>query len=339
MKTGITSLALAITSLATGTVAADEAPGLAPKPEVMVVTGSRIEQKLKDVAGSVAVMEGADIERQLSNSLADVFRYDPSISSTGNAGQAQGLSIRGIGGNRLIYIKDGRRLNDGYAGGGGLLVGRGYLDVAQVKRIEVAKSAASSLYGSDGLGGIVVISTPDPKDLLGSETQYSRFGLGYQGISEETHANIIHASSWGDTQGMASLSYREGNETQNFAETLPGYDYDSASLLSKLNWDLSDKQQLKLTVDGYRQQNQQVISPGTNETEDLDEQIAFSIDYASQLPTKWYDAMATQLYITDYRQKSQQVRAGAGRTGAYVDYNDYRFEQQILGFRWQGDKA
>ncbi|ALS97192.1 TonB-dependent hemoglobin/transferrin/lactoferrin family receptor [Lacimicrobium alkaliphilum] len=338
-KFRITPLSLALASLFIGTSVAEEVPGLAPTHDVIVVTGSRIEQKLKDVAGSVAVMEGADIERQLSNSLADVFRYDPSISSTGKAGQAQELSIRGIGGNRLIYIKDGRRLNDGYAGGGGLLVGRGYLDVAQIERIEVAKSAASSLYGSDGLGGIVVITTPDPKDLLGGATQHSRLSLGYQGLSDETNTNITHARSWGDTQGMASFSYREGNETQNFAETLPGYDYDNYSLLSKLNWDISHQQQLKLTLDGYRQQNQQVISAGSNETDDLDKQLALSLDYTSQLASQWYDTMATQLYISDYRQKSLQVRAGAGQTGPYTDHNDYRFEQQILGFRWQGDKV
>jgi len=338
-KFRIIPLSLALASLLSGASVADNAPGLTPKHDVIVVTGSRIEQKLKDVAGSVAVMEGADIERQLSNSLADVFRYDPSISSTGNAGQAQELSIRGIGGNRLIYIKDGRRLNDGYAGGGGLLVGRGYLDVAQIERIEVAKSAASSLYGSDGLGGIVVITTPDPKDILDGATRHSRLSLGYQGLSEEANTNLTHARSWGDTQAMASFSYRTGDETQNFSDTLPGYDYDSVSLLGKLNWDISDQQQLKFTFDGYRQQNQQVISVGSNETDDVDKQLALSVDYASQLASQWYDAMASQLYISDYRQKSQQVRAGAGQSGPYTDHNDYRFEQQIIGFRWQGDKA
>ncbi|GGD59551.1 TonB-dependent hemoglobin/transferrin/lactoferrin family receptor [Lacimicrobium alkaliphilum] len=336
---GISPLGLALASLVSGTALAEQAPGLVPKHDVIVVTGSRIEQKLSDVAGSVAVMEGADIERQLSNSLADVFRYDPSITSTGNAGQAQELSIRGVGGNRLIYIKDGRRLNDGYAGGGGLLVGRGYLDVAQIQRIEVAKSAASSLYGSDGLGGIVVITTPDPADLLDSNNSYSRINAGFQGQSDEYNTHLMHARGWGDTQAMASFSYREGNETQNFSETLPGYDYDSYSLLSKVNWDISPQQHLKLTLDGYRQQNQQVISAGSTETDDLDRQLALSLDYTSTLSTRWYDAMATQLYISDYQQQSDQIRAGSGRTGPYTDYNDYRFEQQIIGFRWQGDKT
>ncbi|MDF2180143.1 TonB-dependent receptor [Aliiglaciecola sp. CAU 1673] len=337
--TGTSTLTLAAATLCNSAVLADQAPGLVPKPDVIVVTGSRIEQKLQDVAGSVAVMDSTDIERQLSQSLADVFRYDPAISGTGNAGQAQELSIRGIGGNRLIYIKDGRRLNDGYAGGGGLLVGRGYLDVAQIARVEVAKSAASSLYGSDGLGGIVVITTPDPKDLLGKQEHFTQLSGGFQGQSNSYHSHIMHASGWGDTQGMFSLSYRDGKETQNFAETLPGYDYDSISLLGKLNWDLSEQQHLKLTVDGYRQQNQQILSAGSQQTEDTDRQWALSLDYASELGSDLYDAMQTQFYLSDYQQQSDQILPGAGRTGPYTDYNDYRFEQQIIGFRWQADKA
>lgn len=118
----------------------------------IVVSGSRFEQKLEDVTGSVTVITEQDIERQLAVDLQTMFKYDPSISSTGSGAGAQTLTVRGVGGNRVVFIKDGRRTNDGYAGGGGYLVGRNYFDVAGVKQVEVAKGAASSLYGSDALG-------------------------------------------------------------------------------------------------------------------------------------------------------------------------------------------
>ncbi|MGO1329231.1 MAG: TonB-dependent receptor plug domain-containing protein, partial [Idiomarina loihiensis] len=129
-------LATAIFATLQATVyAADLAKPKLETDEILVVTGSRSKEKLEDVAGAVSVVTAEEIDIQVSNSLSDIFRYDPSISSTGSQGQAQTLSIRGIGGNRVVYIKDGRRLNDAYAGGGGYLVGRGYLDVSQLSQV------------------------------------------------------------------------------------------------------------------------------------------------------------------------------------------------------------
>ena len=110
--------ALATLLLGSGSAIAEEIIG-----EHIVVSGSRFEQKLEDVTGSVTVITEQDIERKLAVDLQTMFRYDPSISSTGSGSAAQTLSIRGVGGNRVVFIKDGRRTNDGYAGGDGYLDG------------------------------------------------------------------------------------------------------------------------------------------------------------------------------------------------------------------------
>ncbi|WP_350671097.1 TonB-dependent receptor plug domain-containing protein, partial [Pseudoalteromonas sp. CAL494-MNA-CIBAN-0108] len=58
----------------------------------IVVSGSRFEQKLEDVTGSVTVITEQDIERQLAVDLQTMFKYDPSISSTGSGAGAQTLT-------------------------------------------------------------------------------------------------------------------------------------------------------------------------------------------------------------------------------------------------------
>ena len=108
--------------------------------------------------------------------------------------------LRGVGGNRVVFIKDGRRTNDGYAGGGGYLVGRNYFDVAGVKQVEVAKGAASSLYGSDALGGIVVITTKDPSDYLVDQQSLVKVALGYQGQSNQVAHQSIKTRSQPSTK-------------------------------------------------------------------------------------------------------------------------------------------
>lgn len=337
-KPSLVALAIATTmvsGVSTAEVASPEAEQTVD--EIVVVTGSRTEEKLEDVAGAVSVVTAEEIDMQVSNGLADVFRYDPSIQSTGTQGQPQTLSIRGIGGNRVVYIKDGRRLNDAYAGGGGYLVGRGYLDVTQVQQIEVAKAAASPLYGSDGLGGVVVISTPDPDDLLNGQDHHAGLTLGFDGINTEKKLGFSGAQQFDGSNAMIQVAARQGNETQNHEESLPGFDYDSQSVLAKWAVAVAKSDELMFSIDHFKQTTEQQLSE-TNQTDDDNRQTAFSIDYQRNQSNALADSQDWQLYITDYEQGSDQVRAGASRSGAYTDYNDYAFKQTIIGARWQAQK-
>lgn len=334
-------LALAITAslYSTNSLAANTARADTQEvDEIIVVSGSRTEEKLEDVAGALSVVDAETIDVQVSNNLADVFRYDPSISSTGRQGQAQTLSVRGIGGNRVVYIKDGRRLNDAYAGGGGFLVGKGYLDTSQVQQVEVAKAAASPLYGSDGLGGVVVISTPDPDNLLQGNDSALALSAGFDSVADERKIGVQGAKQFMESNAMLQLTLRDGEETQNFEESLPGYEYDSVSALAKWAFDVGQNDELKFTLDYFKQTNEQNLAE-TNKSTDEDKQTAFSIDYSVNHSNAIADTQHWQLFVNDYQQNSDQVAAGSGRTGPYVDYNDYSFEQTILGARWQATKA
>jgi len=295
----------------------------------IVVSGSRFEQKLEDVTGSVTVITEQDIERQLAVDLQTMFKYDPSISSTGSGAGAQTLTVRGVGGNRVVFIKDGRRTNDGYAGGGGYLVGRNYFDVAGVKQVEVAKGAASSLYGSDALGGIVVITTKDPSDYLVDQQSLVKVALGYQGQSNQVAADITAAKDLGDVAISAVYSHRDSEEVQNYVEDLPGYDARSDALLLKVEQKLDEKRTLKYTLDYFNQTTEQVITPSIQETEDEDINISFALDYDSDMATAIFDKWYGQLSYSRYEQQSDQISAARN----YIDYNDYGFEQDILGLK------
>ena len=49
----------------------------------MVVSGSRMEQKLEDVSGPIAVITSEQIEEQVVSNVADLFRYEPGVSVQG----------------------------------------------------------------------------------------------------------------------------------------------------------------------------------------------------------------------------------------------------------------
>ena len=298
--------------------------------EQLVVTGSRIEQKLEDVAGSVSVVTEAQIERQMVTDLRNMFKYDPSISATGSGAEPQTLTVRGVGGNRLVYVKDGRRINDGYAGGGGFIVGRGYFDTEDIKQVEVAKGAASSLYGSDGLGGLVIISTKDPEDYLNENDSFTRLVTGYSGENEQSKVSVTHANTLGDWNVSASATYRNGSEVQNFKEDLPEYDADSTSLLLKATNQVDEQRWVKFTLDLFQQEVEQIVTPDSYETVDEDDSYSLAFDYKSSISTSWYDRWEGHVSVSKYRQGSDQVRLS---TRGYTDFNDYRFEQNIVGLK------
>lgn len=318
-------LALSITSaFANAEEAADAFDG-----EIMVVTGSRVEQKLEDVIGSVSVITDAQIERLMVTNLDEMFRYDPSITTTGNGASPQAVNVRGIGGNRLVYIKDGRRVNDSYAGGTGLIVGRNNFDVQDIKQVEVAKGAASSLYGSDGLGGIVVVSTKDPLDYLNGEDSYLRLGAGYVGNSEQTNVNLAAAKDLGQWQTSITAIQRQGGEVQNFDESLPGFDADSTALTLKAQRALSQTSGVKFTLDWFSQDTDQVIAAQTNEVHNQDTNWAVSADYFAEVDTALFDRWQAQVYFSRYEQDGEAIVPSRGN----IDENDYDFNQDIFGVR------
>ncbi|MCG7533778.1 TonB-dependent hemoglobin/transferrin/lactoferrin family receptor [Pseudoalteromonas sp. OOF1S-7] len=306
--------------------------------DVIVVSASRVEQKLSDVAGSVSVVTEQALEQEVSIDLASAFRYQTGITTQGSAGNAQAITVRGIGGNRVVYIKDGRRLNDAYEGGQGLLIGRGYLDLEGVRQIEVAKGAASSLYGSDALGGIVVIATKSPSDYLADAASYAHLSAGYHGASDEQSLSGVFAKRLGEHAASVQLTRRDGGQTQNYDETLPEADYTSTAAVLKGELTLGAQSSLLTTLDYYTQETEQVLAAQSHETKEENDSLSVSVLYNSSAATTLYDNLEAQVYFSDYEQRSDQTRAGADRSGPYVDTNDYRFEQQIVGTRLVLDK-
>ena len=118
-------------------------------------------------------------------SLGDALRYEPGVSVPFDfAGQSgfvpylgggdQGINIRGLDANRVAIQLDGIRqpedfVAQSFLGAGG--PGRIYFDPAVLDQLEIFKSASSTLYGSDAMGGTVDGRTVDPQSVLGESLE------------------------------------------------------------------------------------------------------------------------------------------------------------------------
>src|SRR5262249_53344856 len=139
----------------------------------IVVTATLNERAQKDVAGDVTVIDALEIDRKLMTGLDDLVRYEPGISVSGAATGGNrfgvgGITIRGLGGNRVRIEVDGIAVPDTFSIGSFSNAGRDVVDLDSLKRVEIVRGAASSLYGSDALGGVVSYVTKDPNDYVGA---------------------------------------------------------------------------------------------------------------------------------------------------------------------------
>ncbi|MBF5039785.1 TonB-dependent receptor [Methylophilus sp. 13] len=140
----------------------------------VVVTSSRTPQSTKTVTGDITVIDSEEINRLQGGALADLLRLQPGVQTytNGGMGTSSNISLRGTNDNQLIVLVDGVRINSGTTG----TTAFENIPLALIERIEILRSPASSLYGSDAIGGVVQIFTKRGK---GNKTHlYGSAGAG-----------------------------------------------------------------------------------------------------------------------------------------------------------------
>ena len=127
----------------------------------VTVAATLAEEKVGDVPSSVSVVEADEIEQQLATDIGDVLRYEAGIEveSAGRFGLS-GYNIRGMNENRVKIVVDGVEQAKSFTPGGDFQrISRNSIDIDALKQVEVVKGPASSLYGSDAIGGVVAFTT------------------------------------------------------------------------------------------------------------------------------------------------------------------------------------
>ncbi len=188
-----------------------------PELELVTVVG-KTPQPLSEVAATVSVITADELELRLAFDPDDVFRNEPglSVSRDPNRFGYTAITVRGLSGNRMLVETDGVPSPGTFAIGSFSNAGRQFTDPELVKRIEILKGPASTLYGSDAIAGVIATTTVDPADLLPAGTDHAlRLRTGYASDSHSALAGITAAARFQGFDGMLAYSRREGSELQN----------------------------------------------------------------------------------------------------------------------------
>ncbi len=177
----------------------------------VIVTAARTTTPLSDSPESNLQLSSEDLDATPALTLDDALRQIPgfslfrrSSSRTANP-TTLGASLRGLGANgasRALVLEDGIPLNDHF----GSWVYWDRVPDASVSSIELAQEGASSLYGSDALGGVLQFLTrPAEPAGITLETSYgnqntpdlSLWAGGQAGRWESTFAGeVFHTDGY-----------------------------------------------------------------------------------------------------------------------------------------------
>ncbi|CAB1275834.1 TonB-dependent hemoglobin/transferrin/lactoferrin family receptor [Candidatus Nitrosacidococcus tergens] len=124
-----------------------------------------------DTPGTTSIIGRTQMDQQMDLTIRDLVRYEPGVSAIGTAGRfgLDSFNIRGLSGNRTYMEMDGVPMADSFGGGiagGGFRGGRDFINLDQLKEVEIIRGPASALYPSSALGGSVLFKTKDPADYL-----------------------------------------------------------------------------------------------------------------------------------------------------------------------------
>ena len=119
------------------------------------VTGSSIKRLASEDALPITTVKASEFAERGITTMADLMMTLPqSISlAPSNAGSGANINLRGLGVNRTLVLLNGRRLaNEAIADGYASLDN---IPMSALERVEVLNDGASSIYGSDAIGGVV----------------------------------------------------------------------------------------------------------------------------------------------------------------------------------------
>lgn len=342
-------------ALATPALAQGDASTPESELETIMVYARRLTP-VSRVAATVTVVDQERIEAILATDIRGVVRYEPGISVRNDPFRfgLDTISVRGLGGNRVAVEIDGIPAAQGFAVGSYADSGRAFIDPAFVERIEVLRGPASSLYGSDAIGGVVAMTTLTPASLLGpaNSGHALRTVAGYDTENDAWRVAATAAGEAGRLQWLLGYARHEGVEADTAARVQPNpSDFRSDSGLLKVTADPAGGP-LTLTLEAGRVRQQTSVDAflgvgrflNTTALAGDDEMLRYraSLQQALRTGRAAYDSAQWSLYWqgTQTAQDTAEVRkAVPPRSPAVQLDRAFEFDEDTLGIEFTALKT
>lgn len=213
----------------------------------LIITATRTEQKLGNVAVPVQLINSKTIQQSGSQRLTEVLQEQTGLFITSGGGTGgmgggifgSGVQVQGLSPDYTLILLDGEPVTG--RNGGVLDLSR--LSVGNIKKIEIVKGPSSSLYGSEAMGGVINIITEQPdQQKLTAGLRYGRFN--------NLDANLtaaIKKNNW----GLRLFGNTNRSDGYDFDKTDPGKTVDPwNNYTGQLRFNYSASAKTKVSLNG-----------------------------------------------------------------------------------------
>ncbi|HMX39601.1 MAG TPA: TonB-dependent receptor [Saprospiraceae bacterium] len=176
--------------------------------EETVISANRVAQSRSAIAQPVQVLRRSHIERINAQTTADLLQQSGSVFLQKSQQGGGSPVLRGFEASRVLLVVDGVRMNNAIYRAGHLqnII---TMDQGALERAELIFGPASTVYGTDALGGAICFFTKNPVlsegGLLTKGSAFARYGSVNQ--EKTIHADISLAGR--RLGSLSSLSYSD----------------------------------------------------------------------------------------------------------------------------------
>jgi outer membrane receptor for ferrienterochelin and colicins len=188
----------------------------------VVVTGTRTPKLLANSPILTRVITSEEIRKIDATNISDLLQSElPGIEFSYSMNQQVSLNMQGFGGTSILFLVDGERL----AGETLDNVDYNRLNLNNVGRIEIVKGAASSLYGSSAVGGVVNLISRESKEpwTLNVNGKYGEHNEQRYGAVATFHRGSVTSATTAQYTTVDSYDFKNEGDYSRF---YGGYTYD-----------------------------------------------------------------------------------------------------------------
>lgn len=176
MSVRFCATAAALAGLASSALAVPELPPV-------VVTATRQETRVNELVVDASVIERQEIlQAGSASTLGELLSRQPGIeySRAGMRGAPETVFIRGTNSGHAVVLVDGMRVGSATLGQTTI----SNIPLQQIERVEILRGSASSLYGSDAIGGVInIITVPEGAPRLAFDAGFGNYDTQAASIS------------------------------------------------------------------------------------------------------------------------------------------------------------
>lgn len=280
--------------------------------EEVVVTSGKYEQKKSELPVSAELISGTEFLQRNFSDLEDALRYVPGINMVDDQISIRGSSgySRGTG-SRVVLAIDGLPY---YTGDTGETIWEA-IPVTELKRVEIIKGAASSIYGSSAIGGVVNaltrdISTRSKTTINGSAGIYDKpYYKEWDWSGEIRPLNALtlaHSNTYGkfgfnlSLSRLESLSYKKNDYSKKFIGFLKTlYKFTPTSSITFIANTLNKRAESFI----YWKDSRNALVPPDNSIGEKVEtnRYLFGLIYKSVIGTKIFYNINASYYLNDWK--------------------------------------